>query len=81
MGECVDECMDECIICYNKLDIDDIPQKCGHIFHTLCLYKWILESDNCPVCRSTLINKNKFKIDISEFINMMSMYLFHKTQS
>jgi hypothetical protein len=72
--------MNECIICYNQLDNDDIKQECGHSFHTLCLYKWILESDTCPICRSTLINKNKFKIDISTFMNMMSIYLFHKMQ-
>jgi hypothetical protein len=72
--------MNECIICYNQLDKDDIKQECGHIFHTFCLYKWILESDNCPICRFKLINKNNFKIDINIFMNILSIYLFHEIQ-
>ncbi len=60
--------MNECIICYKQLDKDDIKQVCGHIFHTKCITNWVLISDSCPICRSVLINKKKFKVSIEDFL-------------
>ena len=45
---------DSCPICLDSLtsDIDDISRMaCGHVFHSCCLYKWLNESDKCPMCR------------------------------
>ena len=45
--------MFQCSICYD--DILDkntcVKTPCGHCFHNECLTHWLLEKDNCPICR------------------------------
>ena len=42
-----------CIICKNNFNESDIVNifYCGeHIFHKICLQKWLIQSNNCPFC-------------------------------
>ena len=43
----------QCSICYD--DITDkntcVKTPCGHCFHNECLTHWLLNKDNCPICR------------------------------
>lgn len=62
--------MNECSICLidiNTLDSDLIVWKgdyidsiyktsCGHTFHFKCISDWLLSNDDCPVCRTTLLD-------------------------
>lgn len=62
--------MNECSICLtdmNLLDSDLILWKgdyidpiyktaCGHTFHFKCIHDWLISNDDCPVCRTTLLD-------------------------
>ena len=43
---------DECIICLQVIDQSQNASllKCGHVFHTQCIYKWFLKKRECPLC-------------------------------
>tara|TARA_B100001094_G_C17808636_1_gene612729 strand:- start:401 stop:664 length:264 start_codon:yes stop_codon:yes gene_type:complete len=46
----------ECIICLEKLSNNEVVSliKCGHMYHTACLYTWFLKKEVCPLCDQTL---------------------------
>lgn len=62
--------MSECSICLcdiNLLDSDLIvwkgsyvesiyETKCGHAFHFNCIRHWLTSNDDCPFCRTTLLD-------------------------
>ena len=46
-----------CPICFNEYQVgDDIAWSCNetcyHAFHYDCIVKWLLNHDECPMCRS-----------------------------
>jgi len=47
----------DCSICFDQYCINDeiALTKCNHYFHVTCIEKWLGQSYNCPVCRSTEI--------------------------
>ncbi len=53
-----------CCICLNNSYNDDkFTTICKHVFHEKCIFEWTdkfnnLNSINCPMCRSTLLNDN-----------------------
>ena len=54
----------ECAICleqFKGIDIIKAFYKCEHIFHKVCLQKWLKRSNLCPLC----------KHDLTEDINQM----------
>ena len=52
-----------CSICYDNMSTtsDHTITKCGHRFHTSCLFKWIMSNGNksCPFCRMKLIDEEE----------------------
>jgi len=44
----------QCPICMEDFASDSKIRKiaCNHLFHTLCLDKWLSANHNCPLCRS-----------------------------
>ncbi|PBJ77590.1 hypothetical protein TcG_02957 [Trypanosoma cruzi] len=42
-----------CVICLEPIKPRERARKlhCGHIFHSRCLYRWLMRSDQCPTCR------------------------------
>lgn len=46
----------ECIICFEGLCEGQTASliKCGHIYHTKCLYTWFLKKKSCPLCDEKL---------------------------
>lgn len=45
----------ECVICLENIDEKQMHKtKCLHVFHNLCITRWISTSATCPVCRSVL---------------------------
>ncbi|KAK7316762.1 hypothetical protein RJT34_00469 [Clitoria ternatea] len=43
-----------CSICLQDLEDEEfvrILPKCGHIFHLVCIEKWLVQQESCPICR------------------------------
>ncbi len=56
----------DCSICYEALDNNDKPTKCGHWYHKKCVDKWLETNTNCPICRTELRTASlKLEIDSS----------------
>ena len=43
----------QCSICHAEYNVGDAvcDLSCGHLFHTTCIRKWLLDQANCPLCR------------------------------
>ncbi len=57
--------------CVPKYDVTEdnrqpIELTCGHTFGTTCIEKWLYENDNCPLCRTTLLGRNRKLKPISQ---------------
>ncbi len=64
---------ESCSVCLEPIkpenDMDDSYNKkvllkllCGHIFHSVCVMKWLTEGDHrCPVCRTSCGNHHEIK--------------------
>ncbi|KAL0459414.1 UNVERIFIED_CONTAM: RING-H2 finger protein ATL1 [Sesamum latifolium] len=37
--------------------------KCSHAFHLDCIDVWLLSNSNCPLCRSTISGRNRYRLD------------------
>ncbi|KAH8862013.1 E3 ubiquitin-protein ligase AMFR [Schistosoma japonicum] len=46
---------ENCSICWEQMN-KSCQLPCGHIFHTACLYLWIEQNTNCPICRKCFDN-------------------------
>ena len=54
----------ECCICLEPYKDGQVvcsarTSECDHIFHEGCALQWLLEHEQCPLCRVTLIQNNK----------------------
>ena len=53
----------ECPICLDTYSIgDDIAwsknEKCHHAFHLDCIMSWLMENDECPMCRRDYLSED-----------------------
>jgi len=47
--------LDECPLCYEKMEMVNLTiTRCGHTFHSSCVFKALEYGDNCPMCRVQL---------------------------
>ncbi|CAI9100435.1 OLC1v1037544C1 [Oldenlandia corymbosa var. corymbosa] len=48
----------ECAVCMEVFESDvggkQVP--CGHVFHSVCIFKWLSDHNSCPLCRSTVFS-------------------------
>lgn len=52
---------DRCAICLDRFkDGDEIctsqNKSCSHEFHRKCIFKWLLENEDCPCCRRNYLS-------------------------
>ena len=60
----------ECSICFNVIQKEDLcTLDCNHSFHKICIYKWFIKTNTCPICRQDL-NKDIIDLKISRIYNM-----------
>ena len=47
---------EECCICINTMDINQTATllKCGHVYHSHCIYSWFLKKQVCPLCETKI---------------------------
>ena len=45
-----------CPICLGYIGIGEVMAvtPCQHFFHSRCIIRWVLQNNNCPVCRKKL---------------------------
>ena len=43
-----------CIVCLEEMTLAK-RLKCGHIFHMICLHRWIEQNTTCPTCRTKIV--------------------------
>ncbi|KAL7113078.1 hypothetical protein ACP275_04G041100 [Erythranthe tilingii] len=58
--------LSKCVVCLNEFQDKDmlrILPKCGHAFHLDCIDIWLQTNSNCPLCRSTISGRNRFRFD------------------
>lgn len=51
--EQLEEVNDVCAICYAELTSARVT-RCKHLFHSVCLRKWLYLQDHCPLCHTTI---------------------------
>lgn len=51
---------DVCAICYSEMKMASVTP-CDHLFHSLCLRKWLYVKETCPMCHRDLAQKNEEK--------------------
>lgn len=49
---------DVCAICYQEMSVAKVT-RCKHMFHSICLRKWLYMQDNCPMCHEKLYLSTK----------------------
>ena len=57
---------DKCPICLQKYKSADIIKEfpCKHIFHKNCIFKWLKQSNVCPICKHDISEEIK-KIELT----------------
>ena len=62
-----DQHLSDCSICCSAIKPSELFRSCahGHIFHSLCIGKWLLIKRDCPVCRTTMAPKLQAQSDVS----------------
>lgn len=76
----------DCLICWENNHVYKMQTfsiitntcKCNGLFHRRCLFKWVYETNSCPICRSPsefniklisrFLNKNKREQNINTFL-------------
>lgn len=48
---------DLCPICYEEMQSASITP-CKHLFHSICLRKWLYVQENCPLCHSAIVESS-----------------------
>lgn len=55
--------VNECTICLEELCDDEESietHDCCHVFHKVCLWRWIRTKSSCPLCRHPIYSRPKF---------------------
>lgn len=49
---------ENCVICFDQLGLEKgVYLPCGHkLFHKVCIGKWFITNDTCPLCRHMLLS-------------------------
>lgn len=56
------KCEDLCSICYVAMKETKkglVLTQCNHIFHRVCIRKWLCIQNRCPLCTSIVVDKSK----------------------
>ncbi|KAL0435607.1 UNVERIFIED_CONTAM: RING-H2 finger protein ATL16 [Sesamum radiatum] len=58
--------LSRCVVCLSEFqdyDMLRVLPKCSHAFHLDCIDVWLLSNSNCPLCRSTISGRNRYRLD------------------
>ena len=52
---------EDCSICYDPMLDNVINLQCDHKFHKMCINKWKLNHNTCPLCRGQIYQEKECK--------------------
>ncbi|XP_047155416.1 RING-H2 finger protein ATL54-like [Vigna umbellata] len=66
----------ECVICLTSFEEEESVRKlhsCKHIFHTLCIDKWLGSHSGCPLCRTQIdkVSSQNSRVSLEENDHMI----------
>ena len=61
----------KCSICLEVNNNNKIYLDCGHNFHALCIQKWKLRNDSCPICRQRISMEKYSRNKINSFLRII----------
>lgn len=71
----------ECTICLTEFSDEDrvrLLPECDHVYHPLCIDKWLASHATCPVCRTNLLQPPQSNNDsLSTPINSSGLSNYH----
>ena len=76
----------ECSVCYQPLTVkNSVSTPCNHLFCSKCFFKWLKESNTCPLCRNKYTEYTKWDYedhDLSKVTNEFNMFkdIIHRTK-
>lgn len=51
-----------CLIDFQLGEEGVSQMRCGHIFHSICIYRWLQSGDSCPVCRRSFRFRDRCRL-------------------
>lgn len=73
--------MSECSICLEIINADERELDCHHSYHKLCIEQWLIEKNNCPMCRCDVHPKPKPEAKSGNWFNYVEPYQHHSMPS
>ena len=61
----------KCSICLEVNNNNKISLDCGHKYHSLCIQKWKLRNDSCPICRQRISMEKYSRNKINSFLRII----------
>ena len=71
---------DKCLICLEdfKENVQVLYLPCSHLFHSICILRWLLNNNKCPICQNEykkeeIIEEDLMNMTMNE--NMLNSYI------
>lgn len=68
----------DCLVCHEDIIKTGYAASlpCGHVFHGICIYRWVKDQETCPVCRCTLTKERISPLFLSNNSNHDESYKY-----
>lgn len=55
-----------CVVCFSNFKVGEQVRRlpCAHLFHRMCIDRWLRNSQCCPLCRHS-ISENKVNLNVT----------------
>lgn len=64
-----------CSICLEQINKKEFKTICGHNFHHNCIINWLIENNNCPVCRKQLNTETSKPKTLRHYVKISNSFL------